>query len=163
MQNHDIKAVLQETSKPDVALPKHTRELRLTLIHARRAAWWSVLLVLFPVLFVTTALLKYMLGVPVFYDLLNPVFTWIDAHPGGVPIAPLVFFGGLFVAFVLNVLAVLHISAKAQKDSWIWTISIHKRWPNLIFVGVSVLFALVLLTYALLENWPCIIGQLAHC
>jgi hypothetical protein len=77
------------------------------------------------------------LQIPIFEILINPV----------------IILGGLFLAFALNVSQIIRIGIKRQEDSLVGTVAAR---GNLLHWGVvltCLLFALVILTYLLAENF----------
>ncbi len=66
-------------------------------------------------------------------------------------VVPVVCLGGALAAFTLNLRPLLR---PAQTDSRFW---------NLLIVALSVLVTVVLVTYAVGENWPCITGRALSC
>jgi hypothetical protein len=117
----------------------------LQRVSRRELAWTGFVLLAAPFYFVTAAILKYGLGVGLFFDPLAAFF----AEPQrlrflNLVLTPVLFFGGSLAALGLNLYAVL--SHRAENSS-------KRRVSNLVVVTISISLLVVMATYGYLENF----------
>lgn len=152
MKPDDFEKELEGMRKPDMNLPRHERKLRLTLLSARRSVWWGMVLIILPALFVAINILNELgLGIP--YRVFVPIYDGLErVHVFGVSLTPIIFLGGLFVAFILNVLSVFHISFTNSPVEFGLEIFVKKKWWNIVILLIVVGTVFVLGAYLIAEN-----------
>ena len=114
-------------------------------VSRRKLAWTGFVLLVAPFYFVTAAILKYGLGVGLFFDPLAAFF----AEPQRLRflnfvMTPVLFFGGSLAALGLNLYAVIRHRAENTPK---------RRLSNLVVVTISVSLLVVMATYGYLENF----------
>jgi hypothetical protein len=114
-------------------------------VSRRKLAWTGFVLLVAPFYFVTAAILKYGLGVGLFFDPLAAFF----AEPQRLRflnfvMTPVLFFGGSLAALGLNLYAVIRHSAENRPK---------RRLSNLVVVTISVSLLVVMASYGYLENF----------
>lgn len=114
-------------------------------VSRRKLAWTGFVLLVAPFYFVTAAILKYGLGVGLFFDPLAAFF----AEPQRLRflnfvMTPVLFFGGSLAALGLNLYAVIRHRAENRPK---------RRLSNLVVVTISVSLLVVMATYGYLENF----------
>jgi hypothetical protein len=114
-------------------------------VSRRKLAWTGFVLLVAPFYFVIAAILKYGLGVGLFFDPLAAFF----ADPQRLRflnfvMTPVLFFGGSLAALGLNLYAVIRHSAENRSK---------RRLSNLVVVTISVSLLVVMATYGYLENF----------
>lgn len=113
-------------------------------VSRRKLAGIGFVLLAAPFYFVAAAILKYGLGLGIFFD---PLATFF-AEPQRLRLlnfllTPILFFGGSLLALGLNLYAVL--GRRGENG-------VKYRWSNLLVVTISVSLLLVMGTYGYLEN-----------
>lgn len=114
-------------------------------VSRRKLAWTDFVLLVAPFYFVIAAILKYRLGVGLFFDPLAAFF----AEPQRLRflnfvLTPVLFFGGSLAALGLNLYAVIRHRAENRPK---------RRLSNLVVVTISVSLLVVMATYGYLENF----------
>lgn len=114
-------------------------------VSRKKLAWTGFVLLAAPFYFVTAAILKYGLGLGLFFDPLAAFF----AAPQrlrflNLVLTPVLFFGGSLAALGLNLYAVL--SHRAENNP-------KPRVANLVVVTISLSLLAVMVTYGYLENF----------
>jgi hypothetical protein len=121
-----------------------------------KLAWIAgTLLTLLPVYFIFISIMKYAFGWNYLFDISEPTLKNLGIDQSmGWNINLLIIFGPV-LAFVLNVLSVLHVHFEITKERIDCRISISKNWKNLAIVILSTLVLLTLFAYLLGENCNC--------
>ena len=110
------------------------------------------ILTLAPFYFVAANVLKYELGVlflssPLEYLYADPqIFHWFNIF------SPVLFLGGLFLAFLCNFLPIVRFNFRRDANKFIGTITVKTHLLNLAVIGLSGLLLAVLVGYVLVEN-----------
>jgi hypothetical protein len=107
-----------------------------------------------PLFFVAASLLKYELGIGFLFD---PLDRALMSDPGRLQvfnlISPVVFLGGLGLALVLNVYAVLGLNVSREDGTIVSTVRVEPKFWNLAVALLSVLLLGTLVGYFFLENF----------
>ena len=119
----------------------------------RRLAWIGSALLLAPLLFVASSLLKYGLGVGLLFD---PLESILLSDPERLRIfnvvSPVVFLGGLCLALALNAFAVFRLRVSREGGAVVGTVRLETKSPNIAVMVVGSLLLVTLVGYVLLEN-----------
>ncbi len=142
---------LENLDRPEVALPSHQRELRMTILSAKKSAWWGSLLIVLPALALFVVFLQEVMHLDI-----GAGFLKATDSPWILLVAP-------FVVFVLNLLSVLHISGESNSSEFLITLSVKKRFWSIAIIVITLLIVGVIVSYGITENWQCIIGAQTHC
>ena len=134
---------------PEAKMPEFQKQLRLTILNTRRSAIWGTVLMFLPVYFVLAMILKYNLGI----GFLTPPIDYLLNFGFFESISPLIFIGGLLLAILFNLFAVLHFGYSHDKSEFTINITIKKKMYNLIVLGISGLFFFIIMLYGFMENW----------
>ena len=124
-----------------------------TTVVKRPAASATIgLLLIAPVLlFVSSSVLKYELGVPFLYDGLGflaspPRLAFYDA------ISPFLFLGGPTLAVLLNLPAILHVRIQREGGELTGSFRLRPRALNAVVVATGLVLLGILLAYLVVEN-----------
>lgn len=146
MESRELEQKLAGLTRPDPTNDMHKQQLRLTLLNARRTAWWGTLLVIIPALFLLGVFLKYVLGFGLVFDPLEEyIFGPIVNSQNTRFLEPLFLFVIPLTALVINVLSITHFSNQPTEV----VISVKKRWMNWLIVAISGGIVSVIFLYAL--------------
>lgn len=131
----------------------HTNGKEAVVKHYKLAGV-GVALLLAPLFFVSASLLKYGLGIGLFFDPLDRAFM---SDPERLRIfnllSPLVFLGGLGLALALNVFAVVRLNISREDGTIVSTVRLQIKFLNIAVVAMSFLLLVALVGYAFLENF----------
>jgi len=105
------------------------------------------------VCFVSSNILKYVFGISFFTDPLEVFYSNTDILKVFNFISPIIFLGGLSLAFLLNIMVLLKINVSIKNGKIHSAFSITPRTANLIIVITCMLFIGTLLVYAIGENF----------
>ena len=118
-----------------------------------RLAEIGFVLLVVPLFFVVSQVLKYELGIGFLAD---PLEAFL-ADPGRAKIfdllSPILFLGGLGLALGLNTYAVLRLDVDREDGTIVSTLRLEIKLLNIAVVAMSVLLLVTLVGYALLENF----------
>ena len=107
-----------------------------------------------PLIFVVASLLKYELGMGFLFDPLERAFM---SDPESLRVfnlvSPVVFLGGLGLALVLNMYAVLRLSVSREDGSIVSTVRLEAKFWNIAVAVVSLLLLATLVGYLFVENF----------
>jgi len=81
-------------------------------------------------------------------------------------VAPTIYFmilGGPLLAFLLNLLQVVQLSARTEPGSLTASVTVLRKPWNLASAGLILLVLLALSAYLVAENWRCWVGLLPRC
>jgi hypothetical protein len=106
-----------------------------------------------PLFFVAASLLKYGLGIGFLFD---PLDKALMSDPENLRVfnlvSPVVFLGGLGLALVLNVYAVLRLDFSREDRTIVSTVRLEAKFWNLVVALLSVVLLSTLVGYFFLEN-----------
>lgn len=151
MDESDLSKRLRAIEKPAVSAESVKSQLRLTLVSARTSSTVGVVLVVVPALFIAGVVLYYGLRVPVpGFRTVEGILTRLDAQRGAPWVAPLVLVVAPLVAFVLNVLAVLHAELdRARRELRLF---IRLRPVNLAIAVIALAIVAIVLVHGLADR-----------
>ena len=162
MHEDTMQKKLESMEAPAVELPRQQYQLRMTFVSAKKAAWWSVALIILPAVFVGYNVLKYIVGLSFLPDF-DAIFSTEKSFALFNALSPVVFLGGGLLVIILNLLAILHISFENLAKEVSIRISVKKRGWNIALLTIAVLTLVALLSYVVLENWQCFLGLQESC
>ena len=113
----------------------------------RKYALWSLLFLLPALLLVSSGLMFTLFGVPGLVDRLAQFLG------SGLPTAPGVVLGGMGIALLINLLAVLKVSSSASDEMIHSNIAIKKSNWNLLILGLAAFLGLIIFLYLVVENF----------
>ena len=151
MNNQTFEHKLENMKKLNPSLPQHEKKVRFAYVNAKKSAWWGVVLIILPVLFVGYNVTKHVMGL----SFLPDIDTFFPGQTGDVILnsfLPFVFLGGGLFAIILNLMAVLHIETENMNRSWNLTISVRKEKWNFIILAVAFVSLGILVLYVLIES-----------
>lgn len=119
----------------------------------RKMAGLGFLLILPALLFVTAAVLKYGLGWGYLFDALGVFYSDPSRRLLFNLISPILFLGGLFLAFLLNAYPILNLDIRRKEGRVVGSFALQLRWWNLAILLVSFGLLAMLIGYALTENF----------
>ncbi len=112
----------------------------------------SVLLLLPSLLFLAAVLFKHGLGMGMIFDALESAYTTPGVSSLSHVVAPLLLLGGSFLAFIFNVVEVIHVTRARTPNGIRLSMEFTFDWRHLLLVAASGFVLAVFLTYAFLEN-----------
>ncbi len=113
----------------------------------------SAFLIFPTVYFICASLLKYGLGISIFFDPLEIFYTSKEILWWYNIISPFVFLGGLSASIILNLFVMFSIKIWKENSNVRSDISFSPKLANLFVFGVSFLFLAMLFAYAIGENF----------
>jgi hypothetical protein len=129
--------------------------MKRELLHPVWSFWVGALLTVPAFYFLLASLLKYVLGMPLLFDALQPSFErWGSAEPLGWNINAIMIFGPL-IAIGLNVFAVVHADFRKESDYLQVHIRFFRNWWNWAIVLLNAFVLGSFFLYALAENCNC--------
>jgi len=149
MKENENNNELNNMEIPEAKMPEFQKRLRLTIINTRRSAIWGTVLMFLPAYFALAMILKYHLGI----GILTPPIDYLLNFAFFETISPALFIGGLMLAILFNLFAVLHLGFGQDKSEFTINISIKKKLFNLVVLGIAGLFFFIFMLYGFLENW----------
>jgi len=147
MEEDELQKTLESLKRPEFSSETHKQQLKLTLLNARRTAWWGTLLIILPATFLLAVFLKYGLGIGFVFDPLDRFIFAPVRESRYKLIEPLLLFVVPLFALIVNVIAVTHFSVHREAKEVEITISIKRRWWNWIVIGVSALIVSIIFLY----------------
>ncbi len=121
----------------------------------------AILLMIPAVVFVTANLLKYQVGLDQPYDAFSPIWS-TDAGVYQGAFNSVVLLGPL-AGMALIAWAVVRLSFGRRDGTWVASVSVQKRWPELAVLGAGLSLMAVMGLYLIAENLPCILGRQVLC
>lgn len=119
------------------------------------APFLGLLLALPTVYFIFISVMKYVFGWSYLFNVSQPALeSWGIKESIGWNINLLILFGPM-LAFILNLLSVLHIRLLFTKEKIDCHLSLNKNWWNISVITISSLALLILFAYLLGENCNC--------
>jgi hypothetical protein len=136
------------------AIVERTRATGLREVGVNKMAGVGFALLIAPMLFVAAALLKYGLGLGFLFD---PLDKALMSDPDRLRVfnlvSPVVFLGGLSLALMLNVHAVLRFNLRREDGTIVSTVRVEMKLANIAVVAMSSLLLGTLVGYFVLENF----------
>jgi hypothetical protein len=131
MEENNFDKKLEELKKPSAALPEHQRRLRFTYVNAKKSAWWGILLILFPI---AIMFISFGISFPPEsrFGLFFSAIRKMDIL--GIPLAVLVFLGGVLSALALNLLSIIHISLENNPSEIGFMVVVKKKYWNIFII-----------------------------
>jgi len=123
MKNDEIENMLKGMDLPDPENIKHQQEFKIPLLSYKRSSKAGLWLLLLPVIFALTLILKYQLGL--FSSLLDPVTNFykiIEQNAVLTYLIPVILIGLPLLAMVINFLSFFHFLYDSDKKELIITI-----------------------------------------
>jgi hypothetical protein len=112
MNKDDLDKMLRSMKLPNPENIKHQQELKIPLLSYRKSSRAGLWLLLLPVIFAVTIILKYELGFfPTFINYIEGFFAAIDSNKFLTYLIPIIFIGLPLLAMILNLLAFCHFTA----------------------------------------------------
>lgn len=111
MKKEDVEKMLNGVDLPDPENIKHQQELKIPLLSFKRSSRAGLWLLVLPVIFMITVLLKYELGIiSSFLNIIESFFTAIDRNTFLTYLIPVIFVGLPLFAMIINFLAFCHFT-----------------------------------------------------
>ena len=127
--------------------------LRSKRVNPSTAIIAGILLAFPAIYFIVASVLKYNFSFPFLFDPLEVLYASKEIAHAWNLIAPVIFIGGLISAFILNLVATLSISIRKVKRPFKINVSFYPNVSNLIVGAVSILSFLIIIGYAITENF----------
>lgn len=139
MKNEDVENMLKNLQTPEPEKIMQHRELKIPFLSYRKSSRAGLWLLLLPLTFAITLLLKAVLGVqPGYINLVQRFFSAIDDNPVLTYLIPVIFIGLPLAAMIINLLAICHF----QKGAKELIVTIKFRAVNIVIFFIS--FALLI-------------------
>lgn len=141
MKNEDVENLLNRMQIPEPEKLVQPRELKIPLLSYRKSSKAGLWLLLIPITFAITIVLKIELGIQShLIEGVRNFFAFIDNHAVLTYLVPLIFLGFPIVAMAMNLLAICHFQNNPETKELI--ITIKKRPLNIAIFLLS--FALII-------------------
>ena len=123
MKNEDVENMLNRMQIPEPGKAVQPRELKIPLVSYRKSSKAGLWLLLLPLTFAVTIVLKIELGIQSqLIESVRSFFAFIDNHVVLTYLIPLIFLGFPFVAMIMNLLAICHFQKSPETKELIITI-----------------------------------------
>jgi lantibiotic transport system permease protein len=151
MENKDTGGRLENLKRPDFASEAHRRQLKLTLLNARRSSRAGVLLILVPCLFILGIILKYAFGIniPGFTAIENMFAKW-DQTPSLKFLMPLLLAVAPGLALIINLIAITHVQVERPGKNMVITIKL--KLVNILIILACLAILSVLFIHIIAEK-----------
>ena len=147
MEKDQLKERLENLKRPEFSSETHKQRLKLTLLNARRTAWWGTLFIILPALFLLAVFLKYGLGFGFIFDPLDKLIFEPIRQSHYRFFEPLLLFVIPLVALVINIIAITHFSVRKFPTELEIGISVKRKWWNWIVIVISTMIVGVIFLY----------------
>ena len=142
---------MQNIETPNVSSSAYGSAFKMRLLNTRKSGYLGIFLIILPIIFITGMIFKYNFGIelPVIY----PLSSWIGEMDKVILLKYFIRFllvGGPLMAFILNLLSILHLYYDKERKELIFSVKI--SWFNLIIITVGVLIQIVFFLYLVVEN-----------
>jgi hypothetical protein len=150
MNEEELIKKLEACRPGDVSSEAHRKQLKLTLVSARRSSRIGFFLVALPCLFMLGVILKYYLG------LRMAAFSGIEEGMAQIDrtlfrfVPPLILVGGPLIALALNLLAIMHFQLDGPRRELQMTVKL--RIVNLLICAVCAAILGMIFLYIIAEN-----------
>ena len=135
---------------PFIEAPAHQRELKMTLLGAKRTAAIGVWLIVTPAFLIFCIFMKYYFGVNMhLFDVVVEMFLDLGRDPFMEWFSPILLLLPL-VGVVLNALAITHFGLDSRRKELLITIKL--RWWNILLIVVSAAIVGLFVGYVFIEN-----------
>ena len=116
MKKEDVDKMLSSMDLPDTEKIKHQQELKIPLLSFKRSSRAGLWLLVLPVIFAITSVLKYELRIfSPFIDFIHGIFATIDRNEFLTFLIPVIFLGLPFAAMIINFLGFCHFTSDIEK------------------------------------------------
>jgi hypothetical protein len=150
MKQADDDNMFNGMGLPDPGNLEHQQELKIPLLSYKKSSRAGLWLLILPLVFALTVLLKYQLSIssPVF-DIIESFFAYVNSNRVLTYLIPIIFTGLPLLAMIINLLAFCHFDVvKARKEL---LVTIKCRWLN---IAIFLFSFAVLLYFLLPDNMP---------
>ena len=147
MDKNDLEKKLEQLDSPKVPALHH-RQLKLSILNAKKSARASLWLMSIPVVLLGTAILQT-------WNILIPPWSWLVKYGPQMPewLRMFIFISVTMVipliALVLNLLSILWL--QYDREQHVLHVSIRMRTINVIFIAVTGLIALIFLGHTMAD------------
>ena len=151
MDENQFLKKMENLRKPDVNAEASRRQLKLTIMNAKRSAAWGVWFIAIPVLFLASVAIKYLFHWT--WGVSDNLIEWManmDQHAATAWITPVLFVLLPVICALANFLAVLHFMYDKTAKELLVTIKL--KWLNIALAVVSVCIIGIILLYGLMET-----------
>ena len=151
MDENEFLKKMENLKKPDVNADVSRRQIKLTIMNAKRSATWGLWFIAIPVFFLASVTLKYLFHWT--WGVSDNLIEWmanIDQHTATAWITPVLFILLPAICAWANFLAVMHFTYDKTAKELLLTIKL--KWLNIALALVSVAIIGVILLYGLMET-----------
>lgn len=148
MEKNKIENQIKEMELPEVQMPDFQQRLKMTLLNTRKSAFWGIILLVMPTLFAFINILKYSMGLSSLWNPFDKLFQFrlFDI------LSPVIFLGGIFLAILLNLLSIIHISFQKAQSEYVLIVTMKKKWLNIMIIVFAFLILSIFGIYLTIEN-----------
>ena len=151
MEKNDFIKKMEDLKKPEVIADASRRQLKLTIMNARKSARWGILFLVVPFVFFACVVIDKIL--PMDWAPVDNFANWVamvDKQPATKWLTPLLFVVLPAIAAVVNLLAIMHFAYdKIAKEL---LVSIKIKWFNIALAIISIAFLGMVLLYGIVES-----------
>lgn len=115
------------------------------------------------VYFMSAAVLEHELGIGFLYTPIEALSRNPQSWRLFNLVSPIVFLGGPMLAFLLNMLQVVRLSAHTEPGTVTASVTVVRKPWNLAVAGLCLIMVALLGAYLVAENWQCWLGLKTHC
>ena len=138
MKKEDVDNMLSGMDLPDPENIRHQQELKIPLLSFKRSSRAGLWLLVLPVIFAFTVVLKHELGIfsPVL-DIIESTFAAVDGNRFLTFFIPVIFIGLPLLAMIINLLAFCHFTHNKTEEELL--ITVKYRPVNILIFLVSLM------------------------
>jgi hypothetical protein len=140
MENEDVENMLNKIKIPEPENIMQHQELKIPLLSYKKSSRAGLWLLLLPLIFAVTVILKKEFGVRAGYlDFVQKFFYAIDKNVVLTYLIPLIFVGLPLIAMILNMLAICHFQRNNKSKELIITIKYRPLSIAIFLISFAVL------------------------
>lgn len=151
MEKNDFIKKMEDLKKPEVNADASRRQLKLTIVNARKSAWWGIWFLVIPAVFFACVIIQELMHWD--WGPADNFTTWMsemDKQPPTKWLTPLLFVVLPAIGAVANLLAIMHFSYDKLAKELLVAIKI--KWLNIALAIISIAFLGMVLLYGIIEN-----------
>lgn len=151
MEKNDFIKKMEDLKKPQITGDASRRQVRLTIMNAKKSALWGTWFLVIPVVFFACIIIKELLQWD--WGLANNFTDWmarLDSKASTKWLTPLLFVVLPAIGAVANLLAIMHFSYdKIAKEL---LVAVKIKWFNIALAVISIVFLGMILLYGIMET-----------
>lgn len=151
MAKNDFLKKMEELKKPDVVADASRRQVKLTIMNAKKSAFWGIWFLIVPLLFFVSIAIKELLHLDWGLSTgLIEKMAELDRNSATKWLTPVLFVLLPAACALANLLAIMHFSYDKLTRELLVAIKI--KWLNIALAVISIAFVGMVLLYGIIET-----------